>query len=156
LGGWEVPNGIDTQSEGANVLLMRTTLLEGGTWSWGNSFAGFSLGVVEAFGERLTRVGETGGLIWLFFSCGGTRSHGFLKPLSLLMSLPISGRSASRTLSNLVIGRLFLARSVLMLPNLGDLEVCMDLCIGLGVVRDLVGLSLVAKLHIVIPMVGGY
>ncbi len=45
-------------------------------------------------------------------------------------------------------------RSVLTLFDLGNLELCVDFCNVLGVIEGVLeGMSFVAKLHIVIPMV---
>jgi hypothetical protein len=90
----------------------------------------------------------------LFFSWGGNILHGLLRPLSLLVSIPVVERSASKTFLNRDVGRLISVRSALTLFDLGNLELHVDFHDGLGILEGVLeGMSFVAKLQAVIPMV---
>jgi hypothetical protein len=95
----------------------------------------------------------------LAFSGSCSRAHGLLGSLSWVFSwvVAFAGQSASRTLSNQAPGRLILAMRELTLPERGDLASRPDQCsFGVAAVTAvalLVGLSLVIKEQVVMPMV---
>ncbi len=79
-----------------------------------------------------------------------------LRLLSIMPFLPLVDPWTVRVLSNRVHKRLILARVVLRSLDLGDLVgLHSEHCGSLSVVIDLTDLTLPAKVHVVIPMIGG-
>ncbi len=90
----------------------------------------------------------------MLLSNKGARSHRLLMLLFLVLSHPLGGSRAVRPLSNLVCRRLILTSITLTSFNLGNLEELHAIYHSdLKVVVDLEGLSLMAELGVVIPMV---
>ncbi len=91
-------------------------------------------------------------VIWLFLSVRGTKLHGLLRGLLLLLPLIVDGHNASKALSKRDAGRLISARSELTLSEQGDLELREDCRTYFGVMVVLVGFSFEMAARVVISM----
>ncbi len=100
----------------------------------------------------LMPVGDTWGVIWLFFSVVGAGLHGLLRSVSMGLI------RASKTLSNWVIWQLISARRELTLMEQGDLDSRLVLrsfgVAAVMVMTLLVGFTLAIVARVVMPMVG--
>ncbi len=136
---------------------MHTPLFGGVDWSCKGSLTWGATALLTGVGEpnvlMLTPIGEVRGVIWLILPVSSVRLHGSSRSSSIWMSRLVDGLSASRTLSNLDVGRLILVRRELTLSEQGDWEGCVDLHAGFGAIAVLVGFSLAIVVRVVVPMV---